>query len=537
MKKNKKSLFAKAAGVLSLLTMTALIFAGCVQNFDGTKVNYEQKKEEITGKFGPASKAWTGYVNMDGYNTNTSTASKQAYVSIYIDSASKLDMASAESAITFYKLKDNTDNAAWYPMHEAELTKTLVNSRITYKWRNDYDSVSGGDDIQGVSTYFDFDVDTESVTTSAIAVIVDATKLKDVLGNFVLNLDGNYKAGQESDSWIDYLSVNWDKEGNPTTGLTCNVWSSSSYRENFRPEYTPINPYAINITANSTDPDKYDITIPAYPFAKAPNETPEYEGDSLVSAMISSFLLRSKGLEEAAYKDDSLDWTFDTDHYKATTPAFAYGTKFTVIMKKTAYAVPEWFTKVYGHAAFTDEYPSDSKMELHDMLGNPVGPITVDYLKDEPDFIVNSFYDPDDTAWVALNGISTTNQTDLFNVSRSTTQVSYKKNSGSYTVRYNKFTITPRSNVIIDAYEDFIITGSNNQKLDAVITVLKNADENQTIREIYVETKEPIDFDPCLWVGSGTTLKENKAHPKQLKFGTFKDPLEGEAIGYVKLYN
>ena len=518
--------------------MTALIFAGCVQNFDGTKVNYEQKKEEITGKFGPASKAWTGYVGINDFDTDN--ASKQAYVSICIDSASKLDMASAESAITFYKLKDNTENAAWYPMHDGELAKTLVNTRVSECWKNFDQNSQTGDNYgreKGVSTIFDFDVDTESVTTSAIAVIVDATKLKDVLGNFVLNLDGNYKAGQESDSWIDYLSVNRDKDGNPTTGLTCNVWSSSSYRENFRPEYTPINPYAINITANSTDPDKYDITIPAYPFAKAPNETPEYEGDSLVSAMISSFLLRSKGLEEAAYKDDSLDWTFDTDHYKATTPAFAYGTKFTVIMKKTAYAVPEWFTKVYGHAAFTDEYPSDSKMELHDMLGNPVGPITVDYLKDEPDFIVNSFYDPDDTAWVALNGISTTNQTTLFNVSRSTTQVSYKKNSGSYTVRYNKFTITPRSNVIIDTYEDFIITDSNNQKVDAVITVLKNADENQTIREIYVEPKEPLNFIPSLWVGSGTTLKENKAHPKQLKFGTFKDPLNGEASGYVKLYN
>ena len=520
MKKNKKSLFAKAAGVLSLLTMTALIFAGCVQNFDGTKVNYEQKKEEITGKFGPASKAWTGYVNMDGYNT--STARKQANVSIYIDSASKLDMASAESAITFYKLKDNTDNAAWYPMHEAELTKTLVNSRITYKWRNDYDSVSGGDDIQGVRTYFDFDVDTESVTTSAIALIVDATKLKDVLGNFVLNLDGNYKAGQESDSWINYLWVDYDKEGNSTTALNATI------AEDFCPSYAPIDPTSISITANSTDPDKYDITIPAYPFANA--DLSEYEGDSLISAITSSFLLRSKGLEDAAYKEEQLTWTFDTNAYKATTPAFAYGTKFVLAMVKSDFAAPEWFTKVYGHAGFADNYATGAKMEL----GNPR---TANYLKDEPDFIVNSFYDPDDTAWVALNGISTTNQTALFNVSRSTTQVSYKKNSGSYTVRYNKFTITPLSNVIIDAYEDFIITDSNNQKLDAVITVLKNADENQTIREIYVETKEPLDFTPSLWVGSGTTLKENKAHPKQLKFGTFKDPLKGEASGYVKLYN
>ena len=526
MKKNKKSLFAKAAGVLSLLTMTALIFAGCVQNFDGTKVNYEQKKEEITGKFGPASKAWTGYVNMDGYNTNTSTARKQANVSIYIDSASKLDMASAESAITFYKLKDNTENAAWYPMHEAELTKTLVNSRITYKLRNDYDSVSGGDDIQGVSTYFDFDVDTESVTTSAIALIVDATKLKDVLGNFVLNLDGNYKAGQESDSWIDYLGVDFDKEGNPTTGL------NFSYGEDFKPDYTPLalDPSYITFTQNSTDATKYDITIPAaYPLAKAPNETPEYEGDALVDVMNKSFSLRIKGLEDSAYKDESLTWTFDTNAYKATTSSVAYGTKLSLVMTMPEFSSPDWYTKVYGHAGFTDMYPSDSKDELKTY--------TTYYLKDEPDFIVNSFYDPDDTAWVALNGISTTNQTTLFDVSRSTTQVSYKKNSGSYTVRYYKFTITPRSNVIIDTYEDFIITDSDNQKVDAVITVLKNADENQTIREIYVEPKEPLNFIPSLWVGSGTTLKENKAHPKQLKFGTFKDPLNGEASGYVKLYN
>lgn len=522
--------------ILKLLAAPALLLAagitlsGCVNDFDGTNVNYEEKKQEITDNLGTADKAWTGYV--DVWTDNIQQAEKQSHINLNIYSPTKLDMTTVDSAITFYKLKANTDNASYYPMHDGELAKEQVGTTVSESWR-DY-AQNGGNNEKGLQTVIKYDVNTESVTTNKIAVIVDATKLKDVFGNFVLNLDGNYKAGQESDNWITYIGVNKQSDGTTNTTPINNI-----YREEFRKEYNPINPFpdtntpanGLQIAPNGSE-GKWDITIPAFAVAKEPGETPACD-ETLADIMKQSFVLRTKGLDESAYKDVALEWAYEAGTpsvYKATTAELPYGTKFNLLMIKPEYSAPAWYAKVYGHAGFTDTDTTGSKRYLLNTAKDSY------YIKDQPDYIINSWSDPDDSTWSAgeytLNTI-TNNQKALFNGLSPSTTSKYISNIGN--TYYYKWTITPATDVELKTYDDFIVTDNKYNKIEAVISYVKESDD--TIRTIYIELKNNVSFTPKLFVGSGTTLEENTAYPKQLKFGTpYKDPSKGDAAGYIQLY-
>ncbi len=528
--------------ILKLLAAPALLLAagitlsGCVKDIDGTNANYEEKKQEITDNLGTVDAAWTGYVALNsGYTIDR--AGKQSHISIVIDSANKLDMTTVDSAITIYKLKDNTDNANYYLMHDGELVKSLVSTnsegkKLNYN-PNNYDD--NGDPIyeQGIRTYLNYDVDTESVTTDTIAVIVDATKLKDVFGNLVLNLDENYRAGQESDSWIRYISVSRDKDGNSTTAL-------SGVDENFRYPFMPIDPTSISgIMDNATG--KVTFTIDALTV----NEAGDAYDETLAPTMKQSFVLRTKGLEEAAYKDVALDWAYEAGQYKATTEVLPYGTQYSLVEIMTSFTSPEWITKVYGHPAFTDFYPAGAKEEI-DSGESDVITEQPDYIIDNPAHPANSGdswtvgpYDEDDVIDY---------QNGLLHVARSSTGNSkwisgYYDNQGIYHsghyeyYYYYKWEITPETGVKLKTYDDFIVVGDNYNKLETEISYVKNSDD--TIRTIYINLKNVVNgYTPTLWVGSGTILEENTAYPKQVKFGTpFKNILMGDASGYIPLSN
>ena len=525
----KQKIF-KLLAAPALLVTAGLMLAGCTNNFDGTKVNYEQKKQEMTDNLGTVDSAWTGYVNCNTWNIEQ--AGKQSNIEIRIESRTKLDMDSALAAITFYMLKDNTDNSAYYPMHDGECTKTLVGTNESGAWK---DFAQTGNSTDGIRTIFKFDVDTSAVTTNMIAVIVDATKLKDVFGNLVLNLDTNHKAGQESDSWIQYITVNRDKDGNPTTNLSNTVYEDFCYT------FMPIDLSSVNDSLDNAT-GKVTFIIDAVPV----NEAGDAYDETLAPTMKQSFVLRTKGLEEAAYKDVALDWTYEAGQYKATTEVLPYGTKYSLVQIMTSFTRPEWITKVYGHPAFTDFFPAGAKDEILSRTSN--------VLTEQPDYIVDDPTDPADSgdSWTA--GAYDEDdvidyQNDLLQVTRSRTQAYSKWISGYYDDQgnyhsgyyeyyyYYKWTISPESGVKLKTYDDFIVTGDNYNKLETVISYVKNSDD--TIRTIYIELKNIVcGFTPTLWVGNGTTLEENTAYPKQLKFGSpYKNILMGEAGGYVPLDN
>ena len=532
MKQEKFKLLAASA----LLLAVGLIATGCKNDFDGTTVNYEEKKLEMTDNLGPATSAWTGYIDVN--NTWIDQAGAQSNIEVRIKSPVRLDPSTVEGAITFYKLKNNTENADWYPMHDGECTKTLVNSSET---RCEMDYANNATKQDGVQTVFKYDVDTSAVTTKQIALIVDATKLKDIEGNFVLNLDNNYKAGQESDSYIAYINIGRDKDGNQTTNLSYKI----DYAENFRKDFLPVKTEAMTITANGTT-GKWDITIPAVAVS-APGATAAYD-ETFVGKMNEAFVLYTKALEAAEYKQVALEWGYASAEYKATTEELSYGTDFTVLMIKKDYTAPAWFSQVYGHPGFVDAKILNSTTDL---LGGTRKTST--YIKDQPDFIVDDFTDPADSgnSWAAAaydEADIIANQNALLHVTLP--DHTYKYVSGHYGPsnylsgyynHYFRWVITPETNVVLDKYEDFILTDKNYKKLEAKISIVKNSDDS--LSTIYIELKNPIrsssssSYDtPKLYVGSGTTLKENSAYPNQLKFGTsFKDPLMGDASGYIPL--
>lgn len=513
--------------ILKLLAAPALLLAagitlsGCVKDIDGTNANYGEKKQEITDNLGTADAAWTGYVEC--WAGNIGQAQKQSNITLEIYSPTKLDMTTVDSAITFYKLKANTDNASYYPMRDGELAKEQVGTTVSESWR-DY-AQNGGNNEKGLQTVIKYDVNTESVTTNKIAVIVDATKLKDVFGNFVLNLDENYKSGQESDSWIKYIGVSRDKDGNSTTAL-------SGVDENFRYPFMPIDPTSVSGNMDNTT-GKVTFTIDAFTV----NEAGDAYDETLAPTMKQSFVLRTKGLEEAAYKDVALDWAYEAGQYKATTEVLPYGTKYSLVEIMTSFTSPEWITKVYGHPAFTDFYPAGAKEQIDSGESNVI--------TEQPDYIIDNPTTPGEWTVKAYDkDVVIGYQNGLLHVTRiydSKLISGYWDDEGyyhsSYYVAYYKWEITPETGVKLKTYDDFIVTGDNYNKLETVISYVKNSDD--TIRTIYIELKNVVTgFTPKLWVGSGTTLEENTAYPKQLKFGSpYKDILMGDASGYIPLSN
>ncbi|MBQ4378409.1 MAG: hypothetical protein II821_04355 [Treponema sp.] len=75
-------------------------------------------------------------------------------------------------------------------------------------------------EYDGNSVLIYFVVDTSSVEKNQIAVVADAAKLKDVNGNYLLNGNLNLTAGEEGDSFIEYIGVAKNKDGTSTTPLS-----------------------------------------------------------------------------------------------------------------------------------------------------------------------------------------------------------------------------------------------------------------------------------------------------------------------------
>ena len=539
MKKINK-LFSKFGLVLFVLAVP-LVFAGCTQSVDGTDVNFEQKKEELTGSYGASYTAPTGKV----FTLTSATidqASKQTVFEVKLLSDYAIAIETADSSIAFYKLKDNTTNASYYPLHDGEISgenRKLLYSR-SYVCAEDLDGNGFVD--SGVITYLKYELNTEVLTTNQFAFIVDAQKLNDLNGNPVLNLDKNYKGGQESDSYIKYFTVTDDKDGVALAGL------NYSEEEDFRSPYNPVNPMSITATQNASDPTKWDFTMnPGYPVSIDP--TTAYD-KTLADTMKASFKLRTTNLAGVS-EDVELDWHWDTDEtdskYKATSPKLAYGTKFTVVAIKPEITAPAYYVTVYGHPGFTETDEAGLRIDLDDLLdsSNPnLFPKTVTYLETEPANIISNFQDADGSTWSASN-INSNNikiyQNALLNVKIKTFQTkitSFNDPEHPTTKNYYRWTIKPETitgkTIEFESYDDFIVTDANNNKLEIVKSEVKNTDGS--LKELYIETKVPLSSAPKLWVGSGTKLKANQTYSNQKLFGEFfQDSSKVDASGYVEV--
>ena len=510
----KKNIFKTLA---ALFVFGSLVLTSCVQNFEGTKPNYEQKKEQFTGNYGNKNSAsgkgqWSFSVN-----SNITTASKTSEVTVtisYIDY--ELDLDSVESAFTFYRLKDNSKYKYFCPEHDGEITKTLLKVTEPNQYNGWYDIT------------FLYRLDTSEVTTSKIAFIVDATKLKYKNGLFVVSNDGNLKAGETTDSIVMYINVTNKADGTTTTAL------NNSYDENFAPVYTISSSSFYkrvdleDLEGNLTGKTRYYVYAPAKTY-----ESPYTYDESLADTLSKMFKLEIQKPGSTKWESgDTLTFAYHADSksgdnvdpyyahtYTTDTPVLEAGTKWRIVQDSSVSigAAPDWYADRYGHPVFKDDRKvlttvsegivpyGDKDTELLFAYGNTGTPGT--FTKYDCDY---------SSALITQSNI-----------------LYYFWNDGS------KFTISvDPSYAELDQTDGFILvnTAKKNAIVPSVTTVHKNADGK--IDKVFIAPKDANielngDFD--IYVGSGTTLKENKDYPKQLKFGCYPDQSKGELSGYVML--
>ena len=498
-------------------------------------VDFSEKEQEITGRTGGNQKQFSGDLEViEPTGGNPVEKSSHALVTLKIYSLAQLDMDSVNAAVTFYRLKDNTKNATYYPEHNGTVKIVRVIDSRTSKTAYDFDLTPSNGDEAGIATEIDFELDTSAVTEDTIAVIADATKLKDKAGNFVLNLDKSYIAGQESDSWIDYIDVTG-------TGITTNI--NLTTHEDFCKGYAPIDWTTLSCTPDGVT-GKYIFEIAAEDIRSPADSTAVYDS-SFASKLNSCMFLRAKTLDKTAYEDTPLTgWSLDGSVYKTTSPVLAYKTTFTLVISMPEISAPAWYKDVYGHPGFCTQYEKGTKFDLRAIAGHD--PIETNVITTEQDFITDPWGPSAQPAWSA--GVYTQDYT---LASTSTSDIFYNQGhlltvmpSSSYSSKVNawyiKWEIVSSAAVLDpDACDDFIVTDTNYGKMEITKEVVKN--NNGSVSKVVVTLNKPWFYTyyepegPILWVGNGTKIKTNTAYPKQLKFGTFKNPSKGDASGYTPL--
>ncbi|MCR5125238.1 MAG: hypothetical protein K6B43_08600 [Treponema sp.] len=547
MKLNK---FTKIAAPAAAILASALL-AGCGADVEDTTANYSEAEKNVTTTTSTDGSSYevkggsvvdvSGSVAVGGWDS----------VNLTVRSYAKLNLDTLESAVAFYSLKDNTDNAAYYPMHDKELAKKIL-------WADESKNSS-----EMIETTIGYDLNLTDVTTNKIALIVDATKLKDKSGNAVLNLDEDDVAGEETDSFVYYITA---------TGTGVTTALSNTYSEKFNKGCSAYFP-GVGTSLYSSDgklTGKLRFTANA-PASSEPAATTATYDSSWASTLNSVILFQTKAADSTEWKDadfafkyyDADDTTntyaeIDAHTCVADTPVLPAGTQYRVVIKTTPnLAAPSWYEKVYGHKGYVFSESKEYKVDADDYTGTTYSG-TSDIYTESPSYIVNA-YSSSATAAVTWNpqrinsGYIETAQNDCLNVTVKAARGNSSWNSSisSYVYPYSawEWEIEPATGVELSAGDDFVVTDSNNSKLDAIVTSVK--DSSGKITKVYVELKNKSYAEysttynsstlssvtqPILWVGHGTKLKENVAYPKQLEFGTYaSSEVPSYISGYVEL--
>lgn len=523
------------SAVIGAAALLAFAFTSC-DTFAGTEVNYGEKEKAKTGATGVLenlSSASIGLISVNGVsNGSIVKASEQTTIKFTITNnatGTRIDLSSVEKAVSFWSLKSN-DNADFYKLHDAELA-TKVHSK------NEEGSTSAS------TATIEFEVDTSAVTTNQIAMIVDAGKLKDKKGKLILNLDYNNKRGEESDSYIKYITVAAQKDGSAPDSLT-------GIDEDFRPEWNPNivggqiksvegwSPVSSgSIVALKDDDSKftgeYEVRIYASQYAQNKyDDTPDYNKE-LAAELNKAFSLRVKEAASSSTSTKSLSFAWDEDNnrYKASAGTFKPGTKLDLISKQQSSLsniAPAWYVDKYGHPAFTAARGNGAKGK---MAGT-----TANVYVESPDYIVEG-YSATEVEWDA-----TTSEFDKTAIQAAQKQFLI---ASSFNGRFCTVTlvglpgdieITGKDFIIVDAYDsvEYKLPFKMTEKL---YDGNENEDKAGKLKEIEFEiTNKNISLhQPHLYVGSGVSLVENKRNASQKKFGQYKDTADGIHSGYVAL--
>ena len=517
-----KKIFAKELAALAVL---ALAFTGCNTAFDGTNANFSEKESEYTEISGATNKFTgdnkLGSITYTAAPTAIAKNNNKNVIAVTITSFSKIDLESADKAIHFQQLKNNP-TSGYYPIRGADLQKTRI-------------AVNEPDASGTVETTIAYEVNGTGVTTDKVALFVDAKELKTKGGSAVLALDGNTIRGEESDSFIAYLTADGD------TAITGT--------EKFCPTYSPIyfpsdlSVDGVNYVELKNESGKltgeYRFTI----YAKA-NAADDWES-GLAAKLNDAVVIQYRKPGSRTYEEKKLTWTYHdaastrptTDPYSAH--SYTADTTFdeigTVWRACITYVdgldAPAWYKDVYGHPAIV--YSAGKGVGAKKQIA--AGTYTLH--KTVPSHIV----------------VNSTDATTGPDATSSYVPVSYTK-ANIKTAQASFFSVTSNDNWFqvlttgaaeLDpaAAKDFIVVDANNKKIAADVDVITYSYNDGNAKDGKVNVKITVTdvryrnslYGLKVCVGEGTKIKENKKYPSQLKFGQWKDVADDDASGYVQI--
>ena len=517
----KKNIFKTLAATVCF---AALVLTGCVNDIEGTTPNYKQKAEQFTGNYGEKSSAsGLSTYSFSFSPTSITTASEDTEIEVSFSSRFELDLDSVENAFTFYKLKTNTKSKYYYPEHDGVITKTLLH--VT-----EPNSYSG-------TVSFLYRLNTKDVTTDMIAFVVDGTKLKYKNGIAAMSNDGNLKAGEETDSIIRYIDVSNKNDGTSTDTITY------SY-----PESWTANNYGINSLSflGELDTSETDTTPSGkYRFyCGAPAKTLDADGlsstydEGLADLLAKKFKLQIQKPGSSKWEDgEALSFAYhssyqfkDYDYYYShsyTTDVniktFEQGTKWRIVRDSSVKlgAPSDWVKDAYGHAPF--EYYPKVTTKVYPTSGNYM---EIPYGDKDTTFIY---------AWGDSGTPGTFTKDDCDYMSAFFTQCDFVN---GITTNENNIEVSIKAWMVeLDKTDGFILVDSKKTIVPSTTSVHKNADG--IIDKVIItpnNDKLNLWWDSYdVYVGSGTTIKENPDYPKQVQFGCYPDLSKGPLSGYVLL--
>ncbi len=517
----KKNIFKTLAATVCF---AALVFTGCVKDIEGTTPNYKQKAEQFTGNYGEKSSAsGLSTYSFSFSPTSITTAAEDTEISVSFNSQYELDLDSVENAFTFYKLKENSKTKRYYPERDGVISKTLLH--VT-----EPNSYSG-------TVSFLYRLNTKDVTTNKIAFVVDGTKLKYKNGIAAMSNDGNLKAGEETDSIIRYIDVSNKNDGTSTDTI------SNSYSESWT-----ANNYGINSLSfyGELDTSETDTTPSGkYRFyCYAPTKTMDSDGlssaydDGLADLLAKKFKLQIQKPGSSKWEDgEALSFAYhssyqfkDYDYYSSNTyttdvniKTFEQGTKWRIVRDNSVKlgAPSDWVKDAYGHAPF----------EYYPKVIARVYPTNTYY-----NFIP---YADENTTYIFAWGNTGADPKPTFDKDYCDANSAFMtQNSFVSWMTTNEKNIEININtgmIELDKTDGFILVDSKKTIIPSTTSVHKNADG--IIDKVIItpnNDKLNLWWDSYdVYVGSGTTIKENIDYPKQVQFGCYPDQSLGELSGYV----
>lgn len=518
-----KKIFAKELAALAVL---ALAFTGCNTAFDGTNANFSEKESQYTDISG-ATASFSGANTLGGISSTGSIAknNNKNVIAVTVTSFSKINIDSADKAIHFQQLTNNS-TSGYYPIRGADLPKTRI-------------KVDEGTGTGTFTTTITYEVNGTGVTTDKVALFVDAKELKTKGGSAVLALDANTKRGEESDSYIEYLSADG------TTAITGT--------ENFRPTYAPTGAFSgedlRDASGKYTGVTRFAVVASNKKNTFQAGSADDYESGLKLNDVI---VVQYRKPGNRTYEEKKLSWTYHeavssnmtTDPYAAHSytadlnlDEIGIGTEYRVILTNPdGMTAPAWYKDVYGHPAIV--YGAGSCVGAKISVGS--GTYTLH--KTVPSYIVVS----PAAATAGTDATSTYNPTSLY--TKAAIRLA-QKDYFTVSNQDNWFQVSPATASVRDILDpattkDFIVVDGNNKKIAADVEVITFSYNDSTATSGKVEyvkvTVKDVRYrnnvsSLKVCVGEGTKIKENKTYPNQKSFGLWKDVAEDDYAGYVAL--